>query len=79
MLSHALGATKSTHTKCAPTGSLEVKHVASYLNEKGHDYSSSIIAKHDEMPVESCMFEFVSCVALDLWDMMNELTLSSKD
>ena len=34
MLSHALGATKSTHTKCAPTSSLQVKHVASYLNEK---------------------------------------------
>ena len=82
MLSHALGATKSTHTKCAPTSSLQVKHVASYLNEKIHEFSSSIIAKRDEIPVESCMFdlnEFVSCVPPDLWDMMNELTLSSSD
>ena len=65
MLSHALGATKSTHTKCAPTSSLQVKHVASYLNDKIHELSSSIIAKRDEMPVKSCMFdlnEFVSCV-----------------
>ena len=82
MLSHALGATKSTHTKCAPTSSLQVKHVASYINEKIHEFSSGIIAKRDEMPVDSCMFdlnEFVSCVPPELWDMMNELTLSTTD
>ena len=82
MLSHALGETKSDDSKIAPTNSLPLKQVASYINEKVHDFSSSLIAKHDKAPVESCVFnleEFVSSIPPDLWKMMNELTLSKRD
>ena len=82
MLSHALGATKSGNSKSAPTSSPPLKQVASYLNEKIHDLSSNIAAKRDETPAESCMLnldEFVSSIPPDLWEMMNELTLSKRD
>ena len=82
MLSHALGATKSGNSKSAPTSPPPLKQVASYLNEKIHDLSSNIAAKRDETPAESCMFnldEFVSSIPPDLWEMMNELTLSKRD
>ena len=79
MLSHALGTTKATNSKYTPTTSLPVKHV---VNEEIHDLSSRVIAKRDETPVDSCMFnleKFVSCVPPDLWDMLNLLTLSTDD
>ena len=73
MLSHALGATKSTSSGGNSSKTLPIKQVASYVNEKVHDFSSTIIAKHDETPSQSCMFdleEFVSCVPPDIWEMM---------
>ena len=82
MLSHALGATKSTSSGGNSSKTLPIKQVASYVNEKVHDFSSTIIAKHDETPSQSCMFdleEFVSCVPPDIWEMMNRLTLSKRD
>ena len=45
MLYHAFGATKSDDSKIAPTNSLPLKQVASYINEKVHDFSSGLIAK----------------------------------
>ena len=82
MLSHALGATKSGNSKSAPTSSPPLKQVASYLNEKIHVLACNTTSKYDEAPVASCVFnleEFVSSVPPDLWEMLNELTLSKRD
>ena len=76
MLSYALGETKSDDSKTAPT--FPLKRVASYLNEKVHDLSSNIIAKHEEEPSIFNLDKFVSSIPPDLWEMVNDLTLSKR-
>ena len=46
MLSHALGATKTTCNVKSEAGAISVQQVGSHLNEKVHDLSASIIAKY---------------------------------
>ena len=82
MLSHALGATKSTSNE--DTGSQahpvhQVEQVASFLNEKVHSLSSNIMAEHDRGPTKNYGFDFdkfVSSLPTDLWKMMEALTVS---
>ena len=55
MLSHALGATKSTSSGGTSSKTLPILQVASYVNEEVHAFSSTVIAKCDETPSQSCM------------------------
>ena len=67
MLSHALGATKTTWY---------LKPGLSQCSK-----SESIIAKYDEAPVDSYGFdlnEFINCILPELWEIMNQLTLSNR-